>query len=193
MRHDLRIEGFGYRLRPIAVDDSEFVVELRSDPELTRYLHPISGVVADQERWIERYYERPGDYYFVVERRRDARREGTVAVYDEDAAARTAEWGRWIIRPGSLAALESATLVYRAAFDELGLEEVRCLTVADNARVVSFHDSYGLERVGVRTGAVSLGCADYDLVEHRLTRARWVEIRAAAEAKAERVALALRV
>src|ERR1039457_4516855 len=47
--------------------------------------------------------------------------------------------GRWILRRGSLAAAESALLVYTIAFEDLALDRVYCRTVSANRAVVSFH------------------------------------------------------
>jgi len=186
MRHSLRIEGFRYALRPIAEADARFVAELRSDPELGAYLHRTSGRVEDQEAWLAAYFERTGDYYFVVEELATGEAVGTVGVYDSDGAR--AEWGRWLIRRGSPAAVESALLVYRAAFEGLQLDEVYCRTVAENAKVVSFHDSSGAERVATLENHFHLDGVAHDAVEHRVDRARWDRMRPKLEFLARRLA-----
>jgi RimJ/RimL family protein N-acetyltransferase len=42
MRHNILIEGQGFRLRPIADADAPLLLALRSDPDLNRYLHDAS-------------------------------------------------------------------------------------------------------------------------------------------------------
>jgi RimJ/RimL family protein N-acetyltransferase len=186
MRHSLRMEGFRYALRPIRAEDAAFVVELRSDPELGAYLHRTSGRVEDQEAWLAAYFDRLGDYYFIVEELPSGEPVGTIGIYDSDG--RQAEWGRWLIRQGSVAAVESALLVYRAAFEGLGLAEVYCRTVAENARVVSFHDSSGAERVTTLKAHFELDSAAHDAVEHRVDRSRWDTMRPKLECLARRLA-----
>lgn len=178
MRHDFHLDGFAYRMRPIAETDAELVVSLRNDARLGRYLHHGADDVDSQRRWFARYFERPGDYYFVVERRGDGVPEGVISLYDVDDATRTGEWGRWVLRPGSLAAVESAYLIYRMAFDVLGLDTVFCRTVADNEKVVSFHDSCGLKTRRSLTGHFEIGERRLDAVEHRLDARDWPEIAA---------------
>jgi RimJ/RimL family protein N-acetyltransferase len=175
MDHDLHIAGHYFALRPVRVGDAALIVELRSDPSRTRYLQPIATEVAAQEAFIREYLMRPDDYYFVVEDRGTHWAEGLVGLYGFDGAGR-AEAGRWVLRPGSLAAVESAWLLYRIAFERLGLKEVVCLTLAENTHVLSFHDSSGLERRGVRPRDVQIGEAWYDRVEHVLTCERWPTI-----------------
>lgn len=186
MRHSLRLEGYRYALRPIAEADARFVTELRSDPELGAYLHRTSGRVEDQEAWLAAYFERDGDYYFIVEDLAGGAPVGTIGLYDSDG--RTAEWGRWLIRKDAPAAVESALLIYRAAFEAVGLEAVFCRTVAENAKVVSFHDSAGAERVGVLARHFRLDEVAHDAVEHRVDRARWDMMRPKLDFLARRLA-----
>lgn len=176
MRHELTISGAAFRLRPIADADAALVIALRSDPELGRYLHRSSNKVEDQLAWFAEYYKRAGDYYFVLERKDNAVPEGVIAVYDVSADGRSAEWGRWILKPQSLAAVESAWLIYRVAFEQLGLDEVYCRTVADNAKVVSFHDSCGIENRKVLPGHFRIGEQTLDAVEHRVDCVAWQAI-----------------
>jgi len=177
MLHDIRIDGSLYRLRPVTDGDAALILELRSDPELNRFLHATSGMIVDQLGWLAKYYQREGDYYFAIERRSDGNSEGFVALYDIDWSTKTGEWGRWILRPGSLAAVESAYLIYSVAFDRLGLESVYCRTVAGNVKVVSFHDSCGIANRKVLPGHFELSGGWHDAVEHCVDCAFWMELR----------------
>jgi RimJ/RimL family protein N-acetyltransferase len=188
VRHDLRLDGQAFRLRPIELSDAPFVLWLRLDERSRGRLHPVSDRLEDQVRWLESYFERPGDWYWIVERMSDSQPHGTVGLYDLDEVAGSAEWGRWILVAGSAAAPESALLLYRVAFDDLGLNEVRCRTVANNAAVLSFHDRSGLERLGLEMGAFDLGGRSVDAVEHRLTHDRWPAVRRLLEARSTQVA-----
>ena len=191
MRHDVELDGVAFRLRPITSDDAAFIVALRNDARLSRFLHRGAPDVAAQQRWLQAYFERPGDYYFIVERRADGSPEGALGIYDLEAATRRAEWGRWVLRAGSLAAAESAWLVYRAAFDVLGLELVYCRTVAANQRVVSFHTACGLTTHATLPGHAVLDGVPHDVVEQHLTRAAWPTVGQRLRQQAERAAAVL--
>ena len=173
MRHSITLEGPAYRLRPVTLDDAAFIVELRSDPVRSRYLHRIPGGVAAQRRWLEDYFTRPGDYYFIIENRATGQREGAAGIYNVDPLAGDAEWGRWIIRPGSLAAVESACLIYRVGFEILKLESIYCRTIAENFSAVAFHDSFGVQREHILEQYFELDGRKLDAVQGRLTRTRW--------------------
>ena len=192
MRHDLTLAGPAFRLRPITDADAPLVLELRSDAKRNRYLHPISPRLDDQLAWFARYYERPGEYYFVVERRDSGAAEGVISLYDVDLKAGCGEWGRWILRPGSLAAVESAWLIYRSAFEQLGLKRVFCRTVADNVSVISFHDSCGITEKRLLPAHFNLAGKSADAVEHEVTRESWSAIYPRLQKLAELAARKLR-
>lgn len=177
MLHDICADGSIYRLRPVTDGDAAKILELRSNPELNRFLHTTSGMIDDQLAWLAKYYQREGDYYFVVERRSDGCCEGVVALYNIDWSTKTGEWGRWILRSGSLAAVESAYLIYGVAFDRLALEGVYCRTVADNVKVVSFHDSCGITDRKILPRQFELAGGWHDAVEHCVDYAFWLKLR----------------
>lgn len=177
MKHDISIEGYVYRLRPVALGDAQFIVDLRTDDKLGRFLNPTSGEKSDQEEYISKYFNRPGDYYFIVERSETETLEGLVAIYDIDEKHKIAEWGRWIIRKGSMAAVESTLLIYRVAFEVLGLETVYCRTVIANESAVSFQDATGASRYRILRDYAKLGNGDYDSVEHRVRKEEWPAVK----------------
>lgn len=176
MLHDITIEGLALRLRPVTDADAALIIEFRSDEQRSRYLHQISLDVSDQLAWLARYYEREGDYYFVVERREGSYPEGLISIYNIERASNSGEWGRWILRSGSLAATESVWLIYRCAFESLMLESVYCRTVSANEKVVSFHDSCRIADRRLLPGFFSLNGQVLDAVEHRVTRSAWSEL-----------------
>jgi Acetyltransferase (GNAT) domain len=187
LKHDLAIGGHGFRLRPLELADAGFVVEARraAGPFINR------GAMdeAAQREWIERYFLRDDDYGFVVERLRDARREGVVGIYAIDRARASAEWGRFVLRSGSIAAVEVAWLVYRCGFERLGLDVVRCRTLVGNASVVEFHDSCGLTRADA-TVSVDHDGRPAQAIEHILARPRWAAVGPRLDRLAARVAAA---
>lgn len=173
MRHNLTLVGPAYRLRPICDADATLVLALRGDPELNRYLHATSNRLEDQLAWFAQYYERADDYYFVIERRGSGAAEGVISLYDIDSETATGEWGRWILKTKSLAAIESAWLIYRCAFEKLSLQRVFCRTVADNRSVVSFHDSCGITTRRLLPSHCELRGEPMDVVEHEVDRQSW--------------------
>jgi RimJ/RimL family protein N-acetyltransferase len=171
LRHDLRLEGPAFRLRPVEVSDAATITHLRREPSRARFIHETDPSVDAQIRWLESYFARPGDYYWAIERRGDGAVEGFLGIYDVEGDV--AEWGRWVLQPGSLAAPESAWLVHEAGFGLLGLETLLTRTLADNQAVVAFHARYGAETVRIVPGHARIGGVDHDAVEARMTRTSW--------------------
>jgi RimJ/RimL family protein N-acetyltransferase len=192
MRHSLTIDGPAFRLRPVCIEDAAFIAALRADPGRGRYLHRGPAGAVCQREWLETYFARNGDYYFLIENGATGAPEGTVGIYNAawslegsgHRLQRDAEWGRWILRRGSLAALESACLVYRVGFEMLDLDSLYCRTIVENASAVAFHDSFGMERGCVLPGYLH----GLDAIQCRLTRPRWWALRDGLEAKAARAA-----
>lgn len=167
-----------YRLRPVTLEDAPFIVKLRSDPSRGGFLHEISPRIEDQIAWLEAYYARSGDYYFIVEDSSRGVAQGTIGLYDLAADRSAAEWGRWILKRGSMAAVESAWMIYEAAFGTLGLASLSCRTIVDNAKVLSFHDNFGARRMAVLDGHFLVRGERRSAVEHRITAAEWPALRA---------------
>ncbi|MGO9577748.1 MAG: GNAT family N-acetyltransferase [Terriglobales bacterium] len=175
-------------MRPVKVEDASFIVSLRTDPVLNRFVHEVSPRVEDQVAWIESYFKRSGDYYFVVEDANTAEPHGTIGLYDVSLESRSAEWGRWILRRGSMAALESAWLIYEAGFSTLRLDTLCSRTLAENAAVVSFHDSFGACRGAVLERHFVVRGNAKSAVEHRIQSAEWPSLRARHYANISRLA-----
>jgi RimJ/RimL family protein N-acetyltransferase len=178
MQHDLVLDGRVFRLRPVTLADAAFIADLRSARgERLKYVHKVAKDPAAQEAWLKSYFDRQGDYYWIVERKANSLPEGMISLYDLNETSRTAEWGRWVLRDGSLAAVDSAMLVYSAAFDILKLHSIYSLTVVANAAVVSFHDSSGATREEVLQDHFTLEGDRCDAVRHRVTRQTYPQVK----------------
>lgn len=175
LEHSFSLEGYGYRLRPIKLSDAQFILETRlEDAERNKYIHTVANDVHVQVNWLKEYFKRDGDYYFVVENRLNGAKEGLISFYDQ--SGEKAEWGRWVIKKGSMASVESVYLLYRIAFEQAGLEELYCRTIADNKSVVSFHSSIGeLTRCVLKNHEIIDDTA-YDSVEQYSNRQNFYKI-----------------
>lgn len=169
MKHNIRINGYSYRLRPVSIEDAQFIVETRlEDEKKSQYVHKISPDVNLQINWLNKYFERDGDYYFVVENIFTNEKEGLISIYDINGDV--AEWGRWVLKRGSLGALESVNLIYKVAFEKLGLQEVYTKTVEDNTTVVNFHKSINAKFRAVLKDEFELEGKTYNAVEQYVDR-----------------------
>ena len=174
MRHTLSAEGFGVRLRPVQMADAPFIVWLRG-------LEHVKGRVGDsavdpvaQEAWLKAYFDRQGDYYFIIETL-GAIAVGAYGLYD--VAGASAESGRWIIRPDVPAAIPSVIQAFEIAFGKLELRELRVRTVSTNHSVLSLNRKFGFRQTRVEPAAQVIGGQPVDLVNFVLEAKDWPKVR----------------
>jgi RimJ/RimL family protein N-acetyltransferase len=173
MNHSLTISGYNTRLRPVRLADAEFILRLRTMPHVLGTVGDTVPEITEQRRWIESYFGRPNDYYFIIESLQ-GQPWGTVGLYNFKETG--AEWGRWILIPGILAALPSAVIIHKLAFEVLGLTELRGEVVGDNTKVLSFHRRLGSEQVGIAPHSRMIQGRRADMVQFTMTRARWLSM-----------------
>ncbi|KJV41245.1 GNAT family N-acetyltransferase [Acinetobacter brisouii] len=134
--------------RLVNEDDAEFICNLRNTPELNKHISKSTAIVDDQIRWIENYKKRENEiqeFYFIIERNDNNERIGTIRIYDFRDKIKSFCWGSWILNSNKTryAAIESALLIYRIAFDELGFEQSHFDVRKDNLSVHKFHMKLG--------------------------------------------------
>jgi RimJ/RimL family protein N-acetyltransferase len=137
--------GRSVDLRFVDVSDAAFILSLRMDASLSRYLTPVSGQLCEQQVWIRNYKERERqkqEYYFIIQSK-TGELFGTVRVYDFKGDSFS--WGSWVLRVGSplYAALDSALMVYCFAFYHLGFKCSHFEVRKENAAVNRFHQCWG--------------------------------------------------
>lgn len=138
------------RLRLVQPSDAEFIYSLRVDDFFNKHLSSTSGAVSDQIKWIENYKKRESDgdeYYFIIERLDNKTPIGTIRMYDFRNEPSSFCWGSWILNKNKTtsAALESALLIYKFAFEELKFHQSHFDVRVDNEKVVAFHKKLGAE------------------------------------------------
>jgi RimJ/RimL family protein N-acetyltransferase len=131
-------------------EDAPYIHRLRTDPANNTHLSRVNGTVADQRAWIEAYKVREmagEELYYIIENS-DGTSCGVVRLYEITRDSFT--WGSWILdrnKPAK-AALESAVLIYRIAFEKLGLERAVFDVRRENSRALAFHSRFGATETG---------------------------------------------
>lgn len=173
MKHTLSADGYCYKLRPVTIEDAEFIINLRmNDTDRTKFIHPIPLDIDAEKNWLNRYFQRDNDYFFIIEDKMEQRPVGTIAIYDIEEER--GEWGRWVIEKGSMASAESVYLLYQIAFSKLHLEELFCRTVENNVAVTAFHSSSGLATRAVLQNFFCLNGVSYNAVEQYVTKENFI-------------------
>ena len=170
MRHTLQAEGFGVRLRPVRMEDAGFIVWLRNLEHAKGRVGDSAMDTAAQENWLRAYFDREGDYYFIIETQGGIA-VGAYGIYDRTGDS--AESGRWIIRPELPAAIPSALLAFEIAFERLALRELRVKTIATNRTVLSLNRKFGFRQTRIEPGAQLIGGQLVDQVHFVLEAEDW--------------------
>lgn len=179
MAVDFGLEDYGFRIRPVVTADAQDILKLRTDPERGRFLGPTDTDVKVQYRWIENQRKLDGDYYYAIEKV-DGSIEGFIGLYG--ISNLSGEWGRWVVRQGSLAAPASILLILKLGFERIGLEQIYCRTLDQNLAVVRLHDQCRYTSRQWISDYRARAC-----VQHTLCKEDWPEFRNDLEAKAHRV------
>lgn len=174
MRHSLEVEGFGVRLRPVRMDDAAFIVWLRNLDHVMGKVGDSAADMASQEAWLNSYFERKGDYYFIVETLGQIP-VGTHGVYDVGHSS--AELGRLIIRPKVPAAVPTSLLTIDLAFGKMELKELRATSVGSNLKVHSYVEKLGFRQIKIESAAQVIQGRAADIVHFALTETEWFQSR----------------
>ncbi|MGL4935879.1 MAG: GNAT family N-acetyltransferase [Cetobacterium sp.] len=128
-------------------EDAKFILELRSNESLNKYLSKSVVTEDDQKKWIREYKIREiekKEFYFRIDKK-DGEQLGFVRVYDINYNENTFTWGSWIIKEGRppYSAIESALIIYEYAFNELGMHKAVFDVRKENVGVLKFHKKFG--------------------------------------------------
>jgi hypothetical protein len=112
------LERYGLQTRLVEEGDAEFIVSLRTDSRLNKYIHTTSPDVEAQKQWIRNYKLREAeglDYYFIFSI--NNRPLGLARIYDltEDEFTQ----GSWVFSPD---AVLGASVLGNIISSEIGFE-----------------------------------------------------------------------
>lgn len=135
--------GKNINMRVATENDAEFVLDLRLNPLLNKYIGQTDPSIEKQRSWIRNSFEKTNDFHFIIESKKK-KPYGTIAIYNIDYEIGVAEWGRWVIKPGSMVffPIESTILTFYFAFTKLGLKKLTGGANNKNKQVVNFHKLY---------------------------------------------------
>lgn len=138
------MQCYGVDVRLAAVEDSAFILSLRTHEKLARFIHATENDLAKQEAWMRAYKERERagrEYYFIYSSAGVP--YGTNRIYD--IQPRSATCGSWICRPGISPELPIiSTMILRdIMFSLLGFEYIVFDVRKQNKSVQRMHKMLG--------------------------------------------------
>ncbi|KAF0238242.1 MAG: N-acetylglucosamine-1-phosphate [Prolixibacteraceae bacterium] len=145
-----RIEKYGIVLRVVKEEDAEFILKLRTDVKLSRFIsHTVPDLEA-QIKWIKKYKKREEsgqEYYFIAEDKK-GEKYGTIRIYNFDD--NSFEIGSWLFLPKSPLgmAIKAQFIGFELGFERLKAEFCRLEVRKKNTAVLRYFQNF--EKVMVR-------------------------------------------
>lgn len=143
---DYHGKRYGLTYRFVNEGDAEFIYKLRTDPELSKYIHDVQGGVEGQVQWIRNYKQREAEgkeYYLIFYK--ESKPVGLNRLYSFHDTTYTG--GSWVMVPNSpMEVVLAVPLIIREiAFEELGMtfEDNYDATHVDNKKVIKFNKMFG--------------------------------------------------
>jgi RimJ/RimL family protein N-acetyltransferase len=167
-------QGYGLRLRPVRPDDAPFIVWLRNLEYVKGRVGDSATDVVSQEGWLNRYFERAGDYYFIAETLNEIPL-GTYGIYDLNETS--AEIGRLVIRPEVPAGAPATLLLIDLSYGQMGITQLRGRVVAGNQRARSFFRKLGFNEVKIEHAGQVIGGHAVDMVLLSQATEDWLRVR----------------
>lgn len=143
------INGKKVTLRCINSTDAEFIVAIRSDPDLNQL--SVGAISIDIHRkWYEEYLEKENDVYWVVLNQITGEKIGTTALYNIDMISRKAESGRTILlREYREFAFDILYTVFNYAFYDIGLNKIYAKVRENEKSILNFDKKIGFSIEGL--------------------------------------------
>lgn len=145
---DFTYEKYGVQFRFVNENDAAFIVKLRTDPRLSRFIHDTDNDIDKQKAWIRKYKEREAagtEYYFAVSI--DNKTQGFIRIYS--IHDKTFTVGSIIMdKEAPIHCVLAATIMAKEiAFEILDfeLEDSYDGVHVDNKQVVKLNRSWGKE------------------------------------------------
>lgn len=149
LSEDFELERYGVKARLVTEQDAPFILSLRTDEKLSRFLHKTDDDLAKQLGWMKAYKERERkglDYYFIY-----ANADGPFGlnrIYDIHDDCGTG--GSWLCKPGSDVEASIATLLIMRdiMFERMGLQYDLFDVRKGNKHVQKIHKMMGAQPIG---------------------------------------------
>ena len=136
---------FGLYFRLVELEDAEFILSLRNNKKLSKYIHQTSGNIEDQIAWLKEYKirEKNGKDFYIICLKEDKKTKlGLVRIYDikDD----NCEIGSWVFKQdsGTHAAILGDLFAKTIAFETLKFRFCRASTMKENTNVMRYSKSF---------------------------------------------------
>lgn len=134
-------------LREVTLDDADFILSLRCNPEKSKFLHKTEYNLSRQIEYLKNYFKKDNEWYFISLNKK-GERIGTYRIYDVQGDSFCI--GSWIMVDGVTPeeSFETDYLVRMYGFDVLGFNKIHFDVRKQNKKVWHYHMAFGAKKTG---------------------------------------------
>ena len=138
------VTRYGLNFRLVVEEDAEFILGLRTDKKLARFISFTDNSLQNQIDWIKRYKQREADgkEYYIIFENTEKVPLGTFRLYDikDDSFI----GGSWLVRPDAdeFAAIKSDLFMLNFGFEVLKMKTCFIDMRKDNKKLVRYHSMF---------------------------------------------------
>jgi RimJ/RimL family protein N-acetyltransferase len=169
MIYNEAINGNLIDIRSVNENDAEFILKLRTNEKLSKYINKTENNIEKQKIWIKKQLKKEGDFYFIA-LDNDENPMGLASIYNIDNND-MAEFGRWISKGNQIQNLEMVVLLHDLAFFNLGIKELYYVIVKENKKVINFWKRFGAEQKLEYNNGI------FDIIQYNLKKENYIKIR----------------
>ncbi|MCF6297749.1 MAG: GNAT family N-acetyltransferase [Flavobacteriaceae bacterium] len=141
----LPVSKYGYYYRLVEVEDAEFILSLRNNEKLARFINKTSNKLEEQINWIKEYKKREEkgeDFYFICLTADMKTKLGLNRIYDIES--NSCEIGSWLFssKSGQDKAILGDLFCRSIAFEALNLKICRIAVRKKNKPVLRYTKSF---------------------------------------------------
>lgn len=145
---NIDFDRYGLHVRLVNENDASFILKLRTNPKLSRFIHSTDDDIQKQKEWIREYKLREAkgvDYYFIYSK--NGIPIGVNRIYDINYNNNTCTGGSWICVPDSTPEESVATLLIMKdiIFEQLEAQKELFDVRKKNKQVLKVHKLLGAE------------------------------------------------
>lgn len=138
---DYKLEGKYVTLRSVEESDAEFILSVRNDPRISKYLPPLDVTVEQQKQWIAKQRADRDSYYFLWLNSKGMP-IGTISLYNIDG--NHSEMGRVCSIGEPAANVEAFVLFLDFVFDTIKLDFTTGWVYEQNKAVIALNNALGM-------------------------------------------------
>ena len=146
---NMQLIGKNLTFRLVEEEDAQFILRLRLDPFLNKYISKTDSDIRKQIEWIKQYKvreKRNEEYYFIIIKNNNLEKVATVRI--SDFTPKRFTFGSLLIKRGAPLNyfIEIYQICFNFAFESLGFVECSFANRKANKKIINFNTMFGARK-----------------------------------------------